>query len=417
MRTKRTGVRATSLRRGRHHGARVRGPRGLQHQPHEPHRRAGRGPADGHVQVPKDVDQVSLDVEHGSEQLLHVQQSIGAGQLLLPASFPIAATGDAVPLQIHAVARTSPGSRRSRATPATPVPVGYVGELVLALNYFLCVGMVSGDGGSTCTLRAARRAWSGTCISHRWCRRAASHPTHLTTRERTPALRRAFDTLDCFASATPASLDTSTCSVAAPASTGSLNVALQLAPPGSQGICSATACWVPIPEGGGGGWTLANGRVVLPAGGLHGAHERRVVHHRGDDRVPDRRGTGERAVRPLDVATAAAEHRRSGVHRAVIHPGDVATAASPDAHVRQRHVERLVVVPGARGVCAPDASQACGDAGTQQCGGELPVGRLPGPARARRRRPAATAARRPARARARAGATGPPAATRACALP
>ncbi len=57
--------------------------------------------------IPKDIDQVSLDVEHAGDQVLHELEEIGAGQLLMPATFQVGPTGDAVPVQIHAAAYKS----------------------------------------------------------------------------------------------------------------------------------------------------------------------------------------------------------------------------------------------------------------------------------------------------------------------
>src|SRR5258708_33352535 len=99
------------------------------------------------MSLPKDIDYVTLDVtQHGASRL-SVDRDVGPGALLIPAQFEVTATSDTSPVTIRAVAYKD-HERRVERDAVTPIPIGHVGEMRLALDY-LCLGtaQAAADGG------------------------------------------------------------------------------------------------------------------------------------------------------------------------------------------------------------------------------------------------------------------------------
>jgi len=100
--------------------------------------------------LPKDIDQIRLEVKRPDHVILAVEHLVGEGQLLLPAEFRIAPAGDDQPVLIHGIA-LSQGKPRIERSAITPIPRSRLGMLRLPFN-FLCDGTANEDGSSNCGL-------------------------------------------------------------------------------------------------------------------------------------------------------------------------------------------------------------------------------------------------------------------------
>ena len=303
--------------------------------------------------LPKDIDHVSLHVTQEGQSLLATESDVGPGALLLPATFGIKATSDSSPVTIHAVGYKSHQPRVERDA-VTPIPVGHVGELRLALDY-LCVGQVQtdADGGVSSSCPDGLTCVDGACMT------SVVPPSAVTTVSPAPAASddaglgagapdggSCFDVATCFASATAAVVDPTSCVVTLPAGTNpaTVNLALQF-PPGQSGVCGTGACWILAhrmdPERRAG---RASGRRMQGRGGAGGLD--RPEH---DLRFPERRDAPVRAVvvghNPVGGAAQQREHGgrlvQSRRRQAVVRP-----VRGPDAPLPERHLRRLGSVHG-----------------------------------------------------------------------
>ena len=229
--------------------------------------------------IPGDIDHVRLEVRQQGQSLLHVDSDVGVGALLIPATFEVKSTGNTAPVTVQGIAFKS-GQVRVERDAVTPIPEGHVGELRLPLNY-LCVGtaQADADGGVSSTCPNGLTCVQGSCMT------ATVPPSAVPTYDPTTVYGGAsdagagadassdggtgagcFDVQDCFATATPAAVNETACTVPLPSgvtSSAQVNVALQF-PVGGAGVCGTSACWVVFDEGA--DWTVTGSTLQLPAG-------------------------------------------------------------------------------------------------------------------------------------------------------
>ncbi len=234
------------------------------------------------LSIPKDIDHVRLQVAQRGETLLAVDRDVGPGELLLPATFEVAATGHTDPVTLQGIAYKG-GQPRVERDAVTPFPTDHVGELRLALNY-LCVGTAESDadGGVSSTCPDGLTCVQGSCMTSTVPPAAVPpyDPTSVYGGDGGAAADATadggisggcFDVQDCFAMATPVTVNETSCTAPLPAGVSAgakINVALQF-PVGGAGVCGASACWVVFDEGT--DWTLDGSTVALPAGACRSA--------------------------------------------------------------------------------------------------------------------------------------------------
>lgn len=226
--------------------------------------------------IPQDIDHVTVQVTQQGQSLLSVDSDVGAGALLIPATFDVKSTGNPTPVTVKGVGFKN-GLVRVERDAVTPFPDGYLGELRLPLDY-LCVGTaeLDTDGGVSSTCPGGMTCVQGSCMTSTVPSSAV--PTYNPSSVygggdggagseaggEDGTLGGCFDVQDCFAAATPATVNETACSLPLPAgvtSGANLNVALQF-PVGGDGVCGTAACWVVFSAGS--DWTLSGGTVQLP---------------------------------------------------------------------------------------------------------------------------------------------------------
>jgi hypothetical protein len=328
--------------------------------------------------LPKDVDRLTLDVSQGGKLLLHEDQLLGAGHLLVPAEFRVPPTGNTAPALIRGVAYKD-GKPAIERSAVTPIPAASVGVVQLAMNY-LCVGTANADGTSTCGVE-------------RTCNQGACQTAVTTAEARVAVAARdggadggdagaatatngCFDVGACFAAATPATIEPVTCSLPLPAQADQarLNVALEL-PAGGAGVCGAKACWVVLdhaPDG----WIVEGTRIRLAAS---------ICQPQGGAPIPT-------VVVTTSCGAKTAGTPSCGTWSRVMTPIESPPPPAPIGDACQGTGEQACGNCGTQtrtcrdgvwsawgacageGVCAPNATQACGSGGTQSCGGSCQWG-------------------------------------------
>ncbi|HSY23566.1 MAG TPA: hypothetical protein VK841_15675, partial [Polyangiaceae bacterium] len=330
------------------------------------------------MSLPKDLDEVTLDVAQNGTTLLHVDQSLGPGALLLPADFSVAATSDPSPVDVHAVAFKT-GQARVERDARTPIPVGETGRIRLPLDY-LCVGTVSTgpDGGVTSSCASGLTCVNGNCETTMVPPAdvavvpaeagpgivGSSGGFDASLVDGSAASGTCFDVAACFASATPASVNTASCTVTLPAGTviGSVNVGVQF-PIGGTGICGISACWVALT-----GWTSSGSTLQLPAAACSEAASQGgliVVTTACNTQIDAMPPCGDWS----SVTTATPEPPMSSLVPSCSGP-TTQTCGLCGTETRQctNGIWSAWDACTGEGVCQPGAAQGCGAGATQTCG-------------------------------------------------
>ena len=215
--------------------------------------------------LPKDVDQVHVEIlSFGSVQFANTYE-VGAGKLLIPATLGLIVGEDpARPVSIRILALQQGKARMLREV-VTTVPAQRVATLRIPIQW-LCDGSVTeptpGQYSSTCP--EGQTCLAGRCTEQKV--EEATLPSY------DPALifgggtgtgdGACFDTEGCFAGTSLVTVDAKDCSVEKPAS-GAANLAL-IPRDRKAGICDAQRCYVPLDRSEDAGFREANGRLLLP---------------------------------------------------------------------------------------------------------------------------------------------------------
>ena len=226
---------------------------------------------DSDITVPKDLDQVQVEVSVRGEVVLSTNYDVGPSATKLPATLGILVGHDpSTPVTIRVVGRLK-GAARVVNKAVTSIPSDRIALLRLPLQ-FLCIGKVvdttiPGDPtprvDSSCP--ADQTCRNGDCVP------AQTDPASLPTYTAPTVYGggagagdgTCFDVLGCFASQAPLNVDLGSCSAPKPA--GTVNVALVL-PSGAEGSCQSSGdCYVPLSTGGTTGWRDDGGTIRLPA--------------------------------------------------------------------------------------------------------------------------------------------------------
>jgi hypothetical protein len=240
---------------------------------------------DTDMAVPKDVDEVEIEVLARGEPLLANRYGVGADALRLPATLGLLSGGDSTSVTVRAIGYQA-GHARVLVEAVTIVPTDRVAMLRMPLSW-LCDGQVKETNASDGTTHAA-----STCPDGATCRAGACVDA-TTSAADLPAFAPAdvfgggtgdgdgacFDAASCFTgSAKPATPDPATCTIDVPSGGAGPNVAVAL-DPGKAGFCDAGACYVVLAAESPFGWQTQAGRVALPQAvcGLVAKGDARVV--------------------------------------------------------------------------------------------------------------------------------------------
>jgi hypothetical protein len=326
--------------------------------------------------LPKDLDRLTLDATQGSKTLLHDDEQLGEGHLLMPAQFHVAASADTAPVLVRAVAYKD-GVAAIERSAITPIPTSRVGVIRLAMNY-LCVGSANADGTSTCG--AQMTCSLGACQTAVTTpeAQASTHPVDAGVDAADGGTGSVaggcFDVGACFAAATAATVDPASCSVAIPAQADAtrLNVALELPASGS-GVCTPTACFVVL-DSGADGWTVSGSLVILP---------KAICEPMGGAAIPAVVVTTSCAAKSAATPACGSWSRPTTPIEMPPPPIGGACQGAADRPCGNCGTQSRTCRNGAwsewgacggEGPCAPNATQACGSAGTQSCGGSCQWG-------------------------------------------
>ena len=214
---------------------------------------------DTDMSMPKDIDEVRLEVTQGSTMLFKHSQQLDENAAALPLDIQVPDANDSAPVLVRALG-VKDGEIRVERSAITTVPTAYLGYLRLTLNY-LCDGMVAPNGESSCG--ATMTCIQGTCGP---AAIATSLPDFYQAEgSRRNASTACFDVAKCFSMATEMTPDLSDgCSFSSnKLFPTDINVALRLEP-GSAGVCTQTACWIVLDSDGDGFRVGDNERVDLP---------------------------------------------------------------------------------------------------------------------------------------------------------
>jgi hypothetical protein len=327
------------------------------------------------LSLPKDIDRIRVEVSQSGKMLFSAERKVGAGELLIPAEFRVDATGNDKPVLVRGLAFLGDKARIERSA-ITPIPNSRLVMLRLPLG-FLCDGTANSDGGSTCGDEQTCKL--GECTSALLTELPAySEGPWTAAPSGEPAGGRCFDVHACFASHALPAIDPD-CSAPLPegVSPERLNVAIQL-PLGSDGICSAGVCWVPLDEGSE-GWNVHDTRIQLPAS---------LCRERKGERLtlavstacPTKTnslppcGSWSSAMSPVEALGTQKNPFRDGAPTAPLGVEACEGSASEacgDCGTRTRSCRNgrwleWSLCTGER-MCAPSSSQACGSDGSQTC--------------------------------------------------
>ncbi len=207
----------------------------------------------------KDLDQIDVKiVHHGSTQASN-SYSLGPTATLMPTTFEVYANvGDSDPFTVEVTASLQ-GAPLIYREATTTILANQTLALPIPLEW-LCSG--SAPGSKTMPGGASPCPTGETCVAGECVTSTIDATTLVPYTDIFGG--SCFDVLSCMSKATAANLDVQSCSFQAPTIAG-LNIALAL-PPGGDGICNGTTCYVPLSNVSGDGWTATSSQVNLPVG-------------------------------------------------------------------------------------------------------------------------------------------------------
>ena len=331
---------------------------------------------DTDMSMPKDIDEVRLEVTQGATKLFQHSQQLDENAAALPLEIQVPDANDSAPVLVRALG-VKDGEVRVERSAITTVPTAYLGYLRLILNY-LCDGMVDPSGDSSCG--ATMTCIQGTCAP---AAIATSLPDFY---QRDGAMQSAstacFDVAKCFSMATEMTPELAdVCSFDSnKLFPTDLNVALRLEP-GSAGVCTQTACWIVLDSDGDGFRVGDDERVMLPdsicAQRSQGANLRVAMSMQcpskkqsmplcrdgssaplGDPENPVNVGMN---LSPVSDACAGGGQRACEM-------------CGTQARTCQNGLWSALGMCGDQGVCIPEMIESCGVNGIRTCGGDCTWG-------------------------------------------
>ncbi|MEY4582399.1 MAG: hypothetical protein RL701_7102, partial [Pseudomonadota bacterium] len=332
--------------------------------------------------VPKDLEQVQVDVMLGAETFAHLDATLDGIGATLPREFrvPAAPAGkEQTPAWIR-VTGWKAGQARIERSVITPIPTAYLGVLHVPLNV-LCDGRLTTTGVSTCadgeTCKQGRcdAALVATAIPD-YLQQPGTSLRGVTTNDAGPAGGTCFDVRRCFKEATEVTPDLTTCSFPMVSLFNDrLNVALRY-DLGHAGTCTESACWVVL-DAGGEGFKQLGPNIVLPPGlceanGLGGslrvAVSQLCAPKTSDLPLCTMPATSDMPDVPIsDVVTGMPQT----VGDTCSGPG-LRSCGQCGSSVRtcQSGLWSGYSECSDEGVCKPEATETCGNQGTRSCGGD-----------------------------------------------
>jgi len=331
---------------------------------------------DTDMSMPKDIDEVRLQVTQGATMLFQHSQQLDENAAALPLEIQVPDANDSAPVLVRALG-VKDGEVRVERSAITTVPTAYLGYLRLILNY-LCDGMVDQSGESSCGATM-------TCIQGT-CEPAAIATSLPDFYQREGAMQSAstacFDVAKCFSMATemtPELVDA--CSFDSnKLFPTDINVALRLEP-GSAGVCTKTACWIVLDSDGDGFRVGNDERVMLPesicAQRSQGANLRVAMSMQCPSKKQSmplcRDGSSAPIGDPENPVTVGMN--MSPVSDACTGGGQRACEmCGTQARMCQNGLWSALGMCADQGVCIPEMIESCGVNGIRTCGGDCTWG-------------------------------------------
>jgi hypothetical protein len=330
---------------------------------------------DTDMSMPKDIDELRLEVTQGMTVLFEHTQALAEGAQALPLDFQVPEAKESGPVLIRAIGLKDTLPRIERSA-ITTVPTSYLGYVRLILN-FLCDGRAGANGESTC-------GGTETCIQGT-CADAAITTSLPDYYERNNGMKEnaasaCFDVAKCLSNATEMTPDPAEgCSFASSKLFPTdINVAIRL-DPGSAGVCSRTACWIVL-DSDGDGFRIGNDeRVFLPESiceqRAQGANLRIAMSMQCPSKtqsMPICR-EGQPGGEPGSGITVGTN--TPPVSDACAGGGEQACEmCGSQARTCQSGLWSQFGTCADQGVCTPELVEACGASGIRTCGGDCTWG-------------------------------------------
>jgi hypothetical protein len=229
------------------------------------------------MSLPKDIDQVRIDVRSFGNVVFKNTYPVGAGGLRIPATLGILPGADARSLITIRVIAFQRGKPRMLREVVTTVPESRLATLRLPVQWISDGSAKQPDPTNEEDIRSScadgNTDIAGECVP--WDIDSSTLPDHKPEEifgggKEDGTGGSCFNTSGCLAGATPLQVDTATCTAIVPEGLGTdpakLNVGLVLAP-GGDGICNETGCLIPLDANTNVGWVAAGAglaRVQLP---------------------------------------------------------------------------------------------------------------------------------------------------------
>jgi hypothetical protein len=213
--------------------------------------------------LPKEVDDVRVEVLVDGEIRFANDYPVGKDYLKLPATVAITSENPSAPVTVRVIGKKGTKARTLREA-VTTIPTDRLATLRMPIQW-LCDDSVKGDGNdlsSTCD--AGQTCHEGSCVDSQV--KQTDLPVYDPTQvfgggDETGTTGSCFDTVPCMLAGVTASVDQG-CTLQAPNPAVNVNVALRV-PTG--GICDdgGINCFVPLDQGAE-GWDIDNGVIKLP---------------------------------------------------------------------------------------------------------------------------------------------------------
>ncbi|MDB4992984.1 MAG: putative rane protein [Myxococcaceae bacterium] len=230
------------------------------------------------MSLPKDVDQVRIDVRSFGNVVFKNTYPVGAGGLRIPATLGVLPGADARALITIRVIAFQRGKPRMLREVVTTVPESRLGTLRLPIQWLSDGSATQPDPTNEEDIRSScndgNTDIAGECVP--WDIDSSTLPDYKAEDvfgggKEDGTGGSCFDTLDCIGAGAHVEIDAATCTATLLPGVGAdpskVNFGLVL-PLGSDGVCDARQCYVPLDASSNSGWTTTSGAGAITSAKL-----------------------------------------------------------------------------------------------------------------------------------------------------